>query len=168
MAPRHSALARAVGLALLAAAASCSTAAEGRAPMPGDTATPPLAVDASGGPAVTWIMRGEDYLGCQTAAGDLRRIQQRHGDGVRLSVVYVGDNPGWVAGFFRRERIRADIRGMDRPEFERTFGELQLPAFYVTAGGKVTAWAPSPDGVVPARGAREVVEGAVAAAMVRR
>lgn len=168
MAPCQCALVRRIGIALLLVAGGCSGTAEERIPKPGDAAPPHLAEDASGRPVVTWIMRGEDYLGCQTAAGDLRRIQARHGDGVRLSVVYVGDNPGWVAGFFRRERVRTEVRSLNREEFHRTFGELRLPAFYVTAGGKITAWAPSPDGVVPAAGAREVVESAVGAAVGRR
>jgi hypothetical protein len=165
MAPGQPALTRGIGIALLAAVVSCSSPAERRAPKPGDAAPSLLAEDASGRPMVTWVMRGEDYLGCQTAAGDLRRIQARHGDGVRLSVVYVGDNPRWVAGFFRRERISAEIRALNPSEFRRHFGDLRLPAFYVTAGGKIAAWAPSPDGVVPAPGAREVVENAVAGAM---
>lgn len=164
MAPCQSALVRGIGVALLLVAGGCSGTAEARIPKPGDAAPPHLAADAAGRPVVTWIMRGEDYLGCQTAAGDLRHIQARHGDGVRLRVVYVGDNPGWVAGVFRRERVRAEIRSLTREEFHRAFGELRLPAFYVTAGGKITAWAPSPDGVVPAPGAREVVENAVARA----
>ncbi|HEU4558486.1 MAG TPA: hypothetical protein VFS20_11585 [Longimicrobium sp.] len=136
--------------------------------MPGDAAPPALAEDASGRPVVTWIMRGEDYLGCQTAARDLRQIQQRYGDGVRLSLVYVGENPEWAAAFFRRERVAAPVRQLSRAEFRRTFGGLSLPAFYVTAGGRITARAASPDGVVPPPGAREIVERAVAAAMSGR
>lgn len=164
MAARESALTYALAAVLLAGAAGCS-APNGAVPEVGDAAPVQWADDGSGRPLVAWIMRGEDYLGCQTAAGDLRRLQRRYGDRLRLSLVYVGENPEWVAGFVRRERIAAHIDYLSRAEFGKIYGRARLPAFFVTDRGKVTARALSPDGRIPPPNSRVIVENAVLAAM---
>jgi len=117
--------------------------------------------DGSGRPVVAWIVRGEDYLGCQTSAGDLRGLQRRHGNAIRLSVLYVGESPEWVRAFVRRERIAAEIHALRRSEFRARFGRLRLPAFYVTDGARVVARVESPDGLGPAGDARARLEAAI-------
>jgi hypothetical protein len=114
------------------------------------------------------VMHGEDYLGCVTAASDLRRLQQRHGEHVRLALLYVGNDPRLVAGVMRRERVAAEIHYLSRREFRKQFGELKLPAFFVAQHGKVSARADSPDGVAPPPSARELVERAVSTAIGRK
>jgi hypothetical protein len=127
----------------------------------GDPAPALWSEDGSGRPVVAWVMTGEDYLGCASAAGDLRHLQMRFGNAVRLSVVYVGDHPQWVAGFIRRERVSARISQFSRSEFRKVFGRESLPSFYVVSGGTIVDRAASPNGVDPPPEASETIERAV-------
>lgn len=158
-------MSRSIRLISMALVTSCSTS--GRVPEVGDRVPARWTDDGSGRPVVIWVMKGEDYLGCATAAGDLRRLQRRYGDRIRMSLLYVGDNPDRVAGFIRRERIDAEIGTFSPREFRRAFGRTRLPAFFVADHSRVLARALSPDGRRPPAHAREVVERAVLMAISR-
>lgn len=170
MATGHAALnlrrRRAVPLAimgLLAAAAACSPRADGL--RVGDAPPREWSDDGTGRPVVAWVMKGDDYLGCATAAGDLRKLQRRYGDRVRVALLYVGDDPGLVAGVMRRERLSAELHALSASEFRKTYGEVKIPAFFVAHQGRVTARALSPNGAAPPPGARDQVDHAVRAAL---
>src|SRR5215207_7066981 len=109
MAARESPLRRVAGIAGFLLAAACASSDGGEALEVGDAAPPRWADDGSGRPVVAWMVRGEDYLGCLTSAGDLRRIQRRYGDRFQLTLLYVGEKPEWAAGIVRRERLSARI-----------------------------------------------------------
>lgn len=122
--------------------AACAAATLLAAPAPGLSSIPePLEVGAEApaliptvGPGhvvVTWAFPIEALQGCSSPASEFRRLQRRYGDRVHLVVVAVGDDPGIVDPFLRRERIRPLVRRVTEAEYARHFGPTALPAVHI-------------------------------------
>lgn len=88
-------------------------------------------------PVVGWVFRGNDYLGCQSNARELRRLQGLFGSKFRLSAVYVGSRSSWVAPFLRRERLTGELILLDEAEYRRLFKSAPLPSIYLVKDGLI-------------------------------
>jgi hypothetical protein len=139
---------KAGGLTALAclAAWGCTRLAEGALPLGSRF---PLAGVASG-TQVVWVMRPDDYLTCQTAAGGIRELQRRAGHGVPLTVLYVGPHPAWLAEFLARQRIAATVVTIEETRFRRVFGREPRPWLYLLSHGMVRSVLPGRGYVRPA------------------
>jgi hypothetical protein len=135
---------------------------------PAETGTPRLAAgsaapsfwadDATGRPVLAWVFRGDDYLGCESAAREVRRVQFRYGTALRVSMVYVGDDPERLSRFARTERINAELTRLGEREYRRVFGDALLPGFFLVRDGHVAAaLSPPGDSTSAAEGAEDAL-----------
>jgi hypothetical protein len=119
----------------------------------------PLAV-AGTAAEVVWVVRPDDYLTCQTAAGGLRELQRQVGSSVPLTVVYVGPHASWLEEFLHRQRIAATIVPMDEGRFRRAFHRNPGPWLYLLSDGVVRGVLPGGGEVRPAKRWSELINAA--------
>ncbi|HEX9937778.1 MAG TPA: hypothetical protein VGB15_11670 [Longimicrobium sp.] len=100
---------------------------------------------------VVWVVRPEDWITCQSAAGGIRELQRRTGPGLPLTVVYVGPHESWLSEFLRRQRIAAAIVSMDERRFRRVFRREPAPWLYLLDDGVVRGVLPAGGEIRPAR-----------------
>ena len=109
---------------------------------------------------VVWVVRPDDYLACQTAAGGIREIQRRAGPGMPLTVLYVGPHASWLDEFLRRQRIAATIVPMKEDHFRRAFHRNPGPWLYLLSHGVVRGVLPGRGEVSPAKRWGELIDAA--------
>ena len=98
----------------------------------------PRAVAAAPGKIhVVWAFNTHDLLSCESPALALRHLKAHFPKEVELLAVAVGDDPGIVDSYMRRERLESQILRMQAGEFNREFSNSRLPALYVVRGQRI-------------------------------
>lgn len=88
---------------------------------------------------ITWVFRAEDCLTCQAFPIEIRKILDKHGAAVRFAAIQVGEaaDTAIASAFFRRERLSPHYRQMERSGYRALFGDLPVPAIFVTINGRL-------------------------------
>lgn len=143
-------------IATFAVVSGCGRTSEAALPL--GARFPLVAADAP--VQVVWVVRPEDYLTCQTAAGGLREFQRKVDPGVPLTVLYTGPHASWLDEFLRQQRITATILAIREADFRRAFARKPGPWLYFVRGGVVQGVLPGGGYVRPATSWSALVDGA--------
>ena len=137
-----------IGLAAAALLAGCGIGggtgapkADARAYLAVSRAEP--AASRREGPAlsVTWVFSASDLLACEPPTNLLRSLQSRLGDRVRVSALFVGDEPeSFPRTFLRNERLPVAVRQIGHDEFRRLYPGRELPIVIMSNGSQQTVY----------------------------
>jgi hypothetical protein len=61
----------------------------------------------------------------------LRHLRAEHGEKVGITVVSVGEDPGLVSSYLRRERLFARVLRLSEDDYQEAFSGASTPALYV-------------------------------------
>lgn len=86
---------------------------------------------------IAWAFRVEDLLSCSNSAMTLRHVKARFGDRVELVAVAVGEDPGIVDSFMRRQRLAPQIVRMSKEEYEQAYTSDPLPSMHLITDGHI-------------------------------
>ncbi len=129
--------------------------------LPDDALAPgarfPVAAVADAPAQVVWVVRPEDYLTCQTAAGEIRELQRQAGPRVPFTVLYVGPHGSWLEQFLARQRIRATVTVIGDDAFRRAFRRAPGPWLYLLRRGVVRGVLPGAGYLRPAQSWGEMI-----------
>lgn len=89
---------------------------------------------------VTWVLRPDHLVACETAAAELRELRRRFGTRMRLAIVSEATERETLIAFLNRQRLGdPQLQLLESGEFARLFGPLTSPRLYVMREGRVTA-----------------------------
>jgi hypothetical protein len=91
--------------------------------------------------SVVWVFSEADLLACEPPSPLLRRLQERLGDRVRVSALFVGaQRPEYPRAFLRSERLAVPVRQIGAEEFQRTFPHRRTPLVVTYDGARRTVF----------------------------
>ena len=98
-----------------------------------------LLADSSVSVVVGWIFSADDCLVCVTPAAALRHVAIPHGVRIRLRAIGIGGDRAVIDGFFRRERIAAEVILLSESESRSALGKVARPSLFLISDGTVAA-----------------------------
>lgn len=129
--------------ALIAAAVlAAACAAPEAAPLhPGSTVPAAWRTSAAAAdePTLFWVFRTADCLTCQNLDFEVRRVQRRLGERVRVVVVHVGAerDEAIPRAYLRERRVRAELRTVPAALHRRILPDTAIPAVYLADHGVI-------------------------------